>query len=636
VELEVAPRSEISPDIVDAWWDEIIKPAIDESCEEEFARPSRPGYFFRRSGLTQEPIDFEIRCTNPRCDLNTVEWSETIPARDRSPQTPILPTFQIPNKVGIGHGLPIPAYTIDDQIYARCPSMMVSTVDKFARLGFEPRAASLFGYVTHYDSEWGYYREGVLPETGSIGTGQSYAVDRFAPPSLIIQDELHLIEGPLGTMVGLYENAVEVLTSRTRNGGIIRAKYVASTATIRQADSQVQALFDRELAQFPPPGISADDSFFAISREPHQLEGERPGRLYVGVCTPGRGAQTPIIRIWSAIMHEMARVRQARGSTDPESDQYWTLVGYFNAKKELAGAVGLFKADIPERLRILEGRTGGNARSPLNFIELSGRTASFEIPGKLDRLARFPENDVDSIFATAMFGTGVDVDRLGLMVVHGQPKTTGNYIQATGRVGRQRGGLVISFLRASRPRDLDHYEFFVGYHRSLHRHVEPVTVFPFSPRARERGLGPLAVSILRNAQEILGIPVSSDWAPEGRRRGDVIPQSGSRLMARRRHYADVGALIDFLESRARIQPQGRNPAPDVCRREISSWLERWASYASLYRDLVYYESTMTREARSTVVLGDPGHEGRIPAPVFRNAPQSLRDVEATTTFDDEA
>src|SRR5208282_2094368 len=164
----------------------------------------------------------------------------------------------------------------------------------------------------------------------------------------------------------------------------------------------------------------------------------------------------------------------------------------------------------------------------------------------------------------------------------------------------------------------------------------PVTVFPFSPRARERGVGPLAVSILRNAQEILVIPVSSDWAPEGRRRGDVIPQSGSRLMARRRHYADVGALIDFLESRARIQPQGRNPAPHVCRREISSWLERWASYASLYRDLVYYESTMTREARSTVVLGDPGHEGRIPAPVFRNAPQSLRDVEATTTFDDEA
>ena len=177
-------------------------------------------------------------------------------------------------------------------------------------------------------------------------------------------------------------------------------------------------------------------------------------------------------------------------------------MGYFNAKRELAGALGLYKQDIPERLGVLADRDGHVHFGPRDYIELSGRTESVEIPGKLDRLAKFPDNDVDALFCTSMFGTGVDVDRLGLMVVHGQPKTTANYIQATGRVGRKMGGLVITFLRSTRPRDLDHYEFFVGYHRSLHRYVEPITVFPFSPRARERGLGPLSVLVLRNARAV--------------------------------------------------------------------------------------------------------------------------------------
>jgi hypothetical protein len=635
VTFTAAERSQIGPEDVDTWWEQIIKPAITVPCEEEFARASRPGYFFRHSGQAQEAIDFEIHCPNPKCELNAVEWSE-IPAHANAKPTKILAVFSMPGKQNVGHGIPIPAYTVDDQIYSRCPSMIVATVDKFARLAFEPRASALFGNVNRYEDEWGYFRETVVPHTGTLKLGTGERVSHFNPPSLIIQDELHLIEGPLGTMVGIYETAIEILCDSALNGKRIGPKYVASTATVRQARSQVLALFNRELFQFPPSALTADDSFFAISREPHQSEGNRPGRLYIGVCAPGRGGQTPIIRIWSAILNEMAAVRAARGPTDFETDQFWTLVGYFNSKRELAGAVGLLRADIPERLRIVGSRTRSPNRQELEYLELSGRTQSFDIPGKLDRLSKFPDNDVDVVFATSMFGTGVDVDRLGLMVVNGQPKTTGNYIQATGRVGRQTGGLVITFLRASRPRDLDHYEFFVGYHRSLLRYVEPITVYPFSPRARERGLGPLSVAILRNAGNIFGTPVSEEWAPEDRITGSRPPRSGSRAMATRRHHADVRSLIDAIEERSRAQPAGRNPGQLTCAREASSYLDKWESFARQYRDLVYHESTMTREPRFPVVLGDPGHELRNPRPVFKNAPQSLRDVEATTTFDDEA
>ena len=628
-------RSEVDPSTIDTWWEEIIKPAVDPNCREEFARPSRPGYFFRRAGLTQEPIDFEIHCPNPNCDLNKISWFELVPS-ETEVMAPILPAFAIPGRNGVGYGVPIPAYTVDDQVYGRCPSMVVGTVDKFARLAFEPRAAALFGYVTRYNIDWGYFRDSVPPETGNMKMGRSYPASGFDPPNLIIQDELHLIEGPLGTMVGLYECGFEILASLNKNGTNVMPKYVASTATIKQADSQVKALFNRQLAQFPPPGLSVDDSFFAISREPHPLESALPGRLYLGVCAPGRGAQTPITRIWAAILHEMAELRRLRGSSDREVDQFWSLVGYFNAKRELAGALGLYRADIQERLRVLAARTGRQSRGPLHYIELSGRTESFEIPGKLDRLAKFPDNDVDALFATSMFGTGVDVERLGLMVVHGQPKTTANYIQATGRVGRQIGGLIITFLRATRPRDLDHYEFFIGYHRSLYRHVEPITVYPFSPRARERGLGPISVFVLRNARNISGVSVSPYWAFEDADIQGRVRRSGSRIMAMRRRSPEVRALVDAIESRARAQPVGRNPGADVCRTEIVSELDRWEAFAlQRQRELVYYESTMRKEPHLPVVLGDPGHEERRLPQVFKNAPQSLREVEATTTFDDE-
>ena len=669
ITLTVPANAEVTPKQVDDWWYGVVTPAIGIATRLLAARPTRPGYFILGYDATH-PCDFDIFCPNPACELNKHAWAEQVPlARtDQSARSdgsvpvsngvaPTKATAALPRVIGkqwqdvpvacrlagasvLSRRIPIPALTVDDQIYHRCPSLVIATVDKFARLAFEPKASSLFGKVTHYHSRWGYYRQGAPPSSGSFPSsyrdhppgGRGLAILRtavrgFNPPDLILQDELHLIEGPLGSMVGLYEAAIESLCLGPAGAG---PKYVASTATVRQAGPQVQALFDRRLSQFPPWGISADDRFFARDRPVHPLDSVRAGRLYVGVCAPGKGAQTPIVRIWSQLLQTVYE-RWQTGSL-LELDRFWTVVGYFNAIRELAGALSLYRQDIPERIAFR--MTGAAARHlDRTPLELSGRASSLDLPSMLERLTHQAPSAPDGVFATSMFGTGVDVERLGLMVVHGQPKTTAAYIQATGRVGRRNGGIIVTFFRASRPRDLDHYEFFTGYHQALYRYVEPPSVAPFSPRARERALGPLAVILLRHASEIGGSSVAPGWLVQQRLSGGYFSQAGR--MAGHRHDPEVDAIADVMEARASRQPAGRRPTSGTTESEMASELDRWAALAAMHPrpgDFLYHEPTTRSLPQRPVVLGDAQHRAQGLAEAFENAPQSLREIEETTGF----
>lgn len=643
---------------IDAWWRDTIAPALGMggvTVQFAAARPSRPGYFLRgyrtQQGRPPHAFDFEIFCPDPGCPLGSVEWAEKVPVpidaaappqADRSWQEALAP-FRARASARRATRVPIPACTVDDQVYRRCPSMIVATVDKFARLAFEGEAATLFGHVEYYHARSGFYREG-CPPGGKCGATAGHpthharlarAVVALEPPQLIIQDELHLVEGPLGSMVGLYEAVVEKLCERGPRDAVVRPKYVASTATVRQAEEQVRAVFDRRVASFPPPALSADDTFFARGKEDHALDSRRPGRLYVGVSAAGWGALTPIVRVWSALLQAVWERRQA-GAPLADIDPFWTVVGYFNAIRELAGAVALYRQDILQRLPDIAVTTP----RPLpqeDPPELSSRRADpMTLPSLLDSLDVPLPDAADAVVATSMFGTGVDVRRLGLMVVHGQPKTTASYIQATGRVGRGDGGLVVALLRPARVRDLAHYEFFTAYHRQLYRYVEPVTVAPFSPRARERALGPLAVALLRQASAIDGAPVHADWRVHYR-----LPPPANTLvtradrMAANRQTPEVVVLPDLFERRATTQPASRRPVPGATAQEEAGWLDRWSQLARApgALPLYYYESTLLRRPRNSVVLGDPAHARYVPVVVFENAPTSLREVEATTAFE---
>ncbi len=388
----------------------------------------------------------------------------------------------------------LPVLTVDEDIYRRCPSLLISTVDKFARIAWNHRTAALFGRVNRYCPRHGYLSYADDHSESHSGPDSSEKVKvrsllGLPPPELIIQDELHLISGPLGTMVGLYETAIDHLCSWTDAGALITPKVVASTATIKRAGDQVHRLFSRPTNQFPPPGIDAGDSFFAKETS---LE-DKEGRIFTGICVPGKSVKFALVWLFASLM-QGAEFERAKGSS---VDAFWTLVGYFNSLRELGGALRLTEDDIPKRMEYL-ARQGGSRRIRITE-ELTSRMGSARIPEILAMLDLGVNtgNSIDILLATNMLSVGVDVQRLGLMVVNGQPRGTSEYLQATSRVGRRPPGLIVTLYNWYKPRDMSHYERFVAYHSMLYRHVDAASITPFAPRARDRGLKALIVGMAR-------------------------------------------------------------------------------------------------------------------------------------------
>lgn len=353
---------------------------------------------------------------------------------------------------------PLPVLTVDEDIYEALPSLLIGTVDKFAQITRRTDIGRLFGR----------------------GTGQP-------PPDLIIQDELHLISGPLGTLTGLYEIAVDELCSSDD----VRPKIIGSTATIRRASEQIRQLFARDTYQFPAPGLDAASSCFA------EEDTESPGRLYAGITTAGRSPKFSLQAACASLLQGAADP----ALTDDARDPYWTLVAYFNSLRELGGALVQMHDDVPDSIRLYAAARGETERQVDMVEELTGRVSSAEIPRILEDLdIRCTQDDaLDIVLASSMISVGVDVGRLGLMVVNGQPKGIAEYIQATSRVGRGKvPGLVLTVYNSGKTRDRAHFETFSSWHRSLYRDVEAGSVTPFAPRARDRALHAVLVALVRH------------------------------------------------------------------------------------------------------------------------------------------
>ena len=474
----------------------------------------------------------------------------------------------------------LPVHIVDTDVYRERPELVIGTVDKFAGMAWRGEIAALFGRLSPVD----------------LG------------PDLIIQDELHLISGPLGSTVGLFETAVDLAASgigRETAPVIRRPKIIASTATIRRARDQIRSVFNRESRLFPPPGLDPDDSFFATKAPSDQFG----TRQYVGVLASGTSHATLMVRTYASLLHSANVIE---GVSTEDRDPYWTLVGYFNSLRVLGSAYLQVYDDVRARLNLLAKRDGRLEGRGIQLSELTSRVENHKIPEALKSLEKGLMGNLrpeDVVLATNMISVGLDVDRLGLMAVMGQPQSSAEYIQATSRVGRLHPGLVVTIFNAARTRDRSHYESFNDFHGALYRAVEATSATPFAARSRDRGLHATLVSALRM----------------------LVPELRSTASNVRDESAAVDHVVSWIGDRvAAVEP---DEAP-ATREELERLLNIWRQAALADADLPYEakrNSPRSLLIDSSKALEDPDFvysTSSIPWPT----PRSMRDVDAETAL----
>lgn len=537
-----------------------------------------------REAIDQEQADQKPKST-PRQLLRCPVCGTDLRGADyrADPQRPRI-DITCRNKSCETGGRPLPVVTVDEVIYEQPPSLLIGTIDKFAQMPRQTDIRRIFG------------------------------LDSGLPPGLIIQDELHLISGPLGSMAGLYEAIIDTVCTRAG----VRPKIIGSTATIGHAAAQVRSLFDRSVLQFPPPGFDSADSFFAVRDE------TGPDRLYIGIPTAGRSPKFALQAVIAALLQSAAAMLE-KGEVDDELiDTYWTCVAYFNSLRELGGAYVLMQDDVPRQMQFLAGRLKTKRRDlELEPEELSSRKSSRELPKLLNELATTRpqyladpsefEQPKDVVLASNMISVGVDVPRLGLMVVNGQPKSTAEYIQASSRVGRLMPGFVVTLYNFGRPRDLSHFEHFRSYHGALYRSVEATSVTPWAPRARDKALHAVVASLIRH----------------------LVPGLAGDEDASRFDPADPAVASVLAAIRARVAAASAGVEADDTDDELDAIVGKWARRSQEARSgstRLRYWQKKAPFGKSAPYLMHSAEEGVAGSSLAWPTPNTMREVEPSTAF----
>jgi len=480
--------------------------------------------------------------------------------------------------------LNLPIQIIDQELYDNPPTLLFGTVDKFAMMPWNDRIKRFFG----------------------IGTENR-------APELIIQDELHLISGPLGTIVGLYETAIDTLCESKGT----KSKIVASTATIRKAKEQCSALYNREVSQFPSPGLNAEDSFFAKEADIDYNEGKY-GRKYIGVMPSGKTKALMEVRSISALMQGINRMEL----TDEAKDKLWTLTVYFNSLKDLGKCSTLISDDVISHIRVMASRTGSpsSGRKINSVDELTSRKSTTELNETLDKLEKrsYSSDDPNKnrgvssvLIATNMISVGIDIARLNSMLMVGQPKLTSEYIQASSRVGRSFPGVVFAMYDGSKSRDRSHFEQFKSYHESFYKYVEPTGATPFSKPARDRAMHAVAITLMRYL-----IPELSDEMAAGK-------------FSVKKYSDQIDHIAEIISQRSKDIANRLNAGmiddSEEIKQELESVFDAWEVSVREYGEdkLAYGNKYMVKNP-------DPGN-GRL-LKVFNTSPKDTEPMDTMTSM----
>lgn len=363
-----------------------------------------------------------------------------------------------------------PMVLVDEDIYKKPPTLLFGTIDKFAMLAWRDEGRKLFNQQNNY-----------------------------LPPELIIQDELHLISGPLGSIAGLYENVIQSLCEK--NG--ISPKIIASTATTKNAENQVKKLYGKEISIFPPFALDTKDNFFSQTEE-------KSLRRYVGIMPTGKNFTMTQLKMLAVLLYARLDVWQNSNEKIKESaDNFWTIISYFNSLKDVGKMANKIRSDLRDNtLKQLHNRllnsTVANYRRLKFAQELTSRKSSERIKDTLDRLNIPFENDIentkaiDLVLATNMISVGLDVQRLGVMLVNGMPRNIAEYIQSTSRVARKNQGVVFTLFNPDNSRDLSYFEHFVSFHQKFYKEIEPLSLTPFTENTLNKMLFTSVVTFFRH------------------------------------------------------------------------------------------------------------------------------------------
>ncbi len=515
----------------------------------------------------------------------------------------------------------LPLVFVDEDIRNLCPSLLIATVDKFAQISWNWKYSTFFGIVSQYCKEHGY-RPGNTPSTNisdrcshpakkKFSNGKEEKIPvvnvgrKLAPPELIIQDELHLIAGPLGTLTGLYETAIDILCTNETG---FRPKIIASTATTKKSEDQLRDLFNSKTTKiFPPQGFDFGESYFA---EVLPLSEKHPGKLHVGICSTSVSGFNVDSRIAACILRKIRHIRENKNKfsfdgkvysfTDDDLDPYYTLVSYYNTIKNLGAAIRMYEDTIPSYMGVISNTSENKFQiqnnAPKEDVEilkkeeLTGRINAAKIPTILQDIETKlgDEKVLDALLCTNMLSVGVDVERLNAMVINGQPKSTSEYIQASGRIGRRDPGIVVTNYAYIRPRDLSYFENFIQFHSTYHKSVEPGIVTPFSSRARDRGLAGVFLALIRmNSQTLSNNPKKFD--PNDTNIDKIISDVEKQIIARVNE-------IDKLESEGtKNDIKELIKKWDTARIEFNSWTSKGTG------DLKYRRNPFTNKTESDII-----------------------------------
>jgi hypothetical protein len=433
---------------------------------------------------------------------------------------------------GMGRNRPtkdfsLPFRLFDEDIYKFPPTLLFGTVDKFASLA--NNVSSIAG-ERNKDSKRLF--------------GRGHNQDSL-PPELIIQDELHLLLGPLGSAVGLFEKSIDYLCTYEEKGLKIKPKIVTSTATTRNTDKQIFALFNRRSEIFPKQGILSDDSFFAYyERNINNVDEYLANRKYIGILPVGKTQVWMQLRVASiALAHRLKYLKHCFTNDEiferPDAleeykgvfDYYHTVLSYFNSLKDVGKTQSQLSHYLPGDVNFVIKNTTPwsfldkliRDETKIEYSELTGRLNGEEVKSNLSNIEKKwrlilnengkstlnSNNPPEFVISTNMISVGIDVSRFNTMIISSMPRNIAEYIQASSRVARSVEGVVFTVHHPFRSRDISHYQKFKEFHEKFYSYVEPISVTPFASKAMERYLA-MFLSVMIRHSLTLGLMNNSE------------------------------------------------------------------------------------------------------------------------------